>query len=48
MKFVSRAFTPTSNRRLNELVGFLLFVCAVLLLLALRSEERRVGKECRL
>jgi len=37
MKFVSRAFTPTSNRRLNELVGFLLFVSAVLLLLALAS-----------
>jgi len=37
MKFVSRAFTPTSNRRLNELVGFLLFVPAVLLLLALAS-----------
>ncbi|MGH9492892.1 MAG: DNA translocase FtsK 4TM domain-containing protein, partial [Terriglobales bacterium] len=37
MKFVSRAFTPTSNRRLNELVGFLLFVCAILLLLALAS-----------
>ncbi len=37
MKFVSRAFTPTSNRRLNELVGFLLFVAAILLLLALAS-----------
>ncbi|HEV2021615.1 MAG TPA: DNA translocase FtsK [Terriglobales bacterium] len=37
MKFVSRAFTPTSNRRLNELVGFLLFVSAILLLLALAS-----------
>jgi S-DNA-T family DNA segregation ATPase FtsK/SpoIIIE len=37
MKFVSRAFTPTSNRRLNELVGFLLFVGAILLLLALAS-----------
>ena len=37
MKFVSRAFIPTSNRRLNELVGFLLFVSAILLLLALAS-----------
>ena len=37
MKLVSRAFTPTSNRRLNELVGFLLFVSAILLLLALAS-----------
>ena len=37
MKFASRAFTPTSNRRLNELVGFLLFVAAILLLLALAS-----------
>ncbi len=33
----SRAYTPTSNRRLNELVGFLLFVTAILLLLALVS-----------
>jgi len=32
-----RAYTPTSNRRLNELVGFLLFVAAILLLLALLS-----------
>src|SRR5208282_714794 len=34
---VSRAFTPTANRRLNELIGFLVFVSAVLLLLALVS-----------
>ena len=33
----SRAYTPTGNRRLNELVGFLLFVAAILLLLALVS-----------
>ncbi len=33
----SRACTPSSNRRLNELVGFLLFVAAILLLLALVS-----------
>ncbi|HKW77062.1 MAG TPA: DNA translocase FtsK 4TM domain-containing protein, partial [Terriglobales bacterium] len=37
MKFLSRAFTPTRNRRLNELVGFLLFASAALLLLALAS-----------
>jgi S-DNA-T family DNA segregation ATPase FtsK/SpoIIIE len=37
MKFVSVAFTPTKNRRLNELIGFLLFVSALLLLLALAS-----------
>ena len=33
----SRAYTPTSNRRLNELIGFLLFVAAILLVLALVS-----------
>jgi len=37
MKFISAAFTPTNNRRLNELVGFLLLVSAILLLLALGS-----------
>ncbi|HET6936370.1 MAG TPA: DNA translocase FtsK [Candidatus Angelobacter sp.] len=37
MKFFSRAFTPTRNRRLNELVGFLLFASAILLFLALAS-----------
>ena len=37
MAFVSRAFTPTGNRRLNELIGFLTFVSAALLLLALIS-----------
>ncbi|HWX55799.1 MAG TPA: DNA translocase FtsK 4TM domain-containing protein [Verrucomicrobiae bacterium] len=37
MKYFARVFTPTKNRRLNELVGFLLFVCAILLLLALAS-----------
>jgi DNA segregation ATPase FtsK/SpoIIIE, S-DNA-T family len=37
MKFLTRAFTPTKNRRLNELVGFLLFASATLLFLALIS-----------
>ena len=37
MKFFLRAFTPTKNRRLNELIGFLLFASATLLFLALAS-----------
>ncbi len=37
MTIVSRAFTPTGNRRLNELIGFLVLVFAVLLVLALVS-----------
>jgi S-DNA-T family DNA segregation ATPase FtsK/SpoIIIE len=37
MKVISVAFTPTGNRRLNELVGFLLLVSALLLFLALAS-----------
>ncbi|HEX6803985.1 MAG TPA: DNA translocase FtsK 4TM domain-containing protein, partial [Terriglobales bacterium] len=37
MKFVARIFNPTSNRRLNELLGFLLCVSALLLFLALAS-----------
>ena len=37
MKFVTAVFTPTKNRRLNELIGFLLFVSALLLFLALAS-----------
>jgi S-DNA-T family DNA segregation ATPase FtsK/SpoIIIE len=37
MKYFSRVFTPTKNRRLNELIGFLLLVSAVLLFLALAS-----------
>src|SRR5690349_15563332 len=37
MIFVSVPFTPTGNRRLNELVGFLLLVSALLLFLALAS-----------
>ena len=37
MTFVSHAFTPTNNRRLNELVGFLALVCATLLVLSLIS-----------
>jgi DNA segregation ATPase FtsK/SpoIIIE, S-DNA-T family len=37
MTILSRAFTPTANRRLNELIGFLVLVFAVLLVLALVS-----------
>ena len=37
MKFLSRIFNPSNNRRLNELVGFLLCVSALLLVLALAS-----------
>ena len=37
MKFISKAFTPTGNRRLNELIGFVLCVFAGLLFLALVS-----------
>src|SRR5690242_19136914 len=37
MKFIARIFNPTNNRRLNELVGFLLCVSALLLFLALAS-----------
>ena len=37
MKYFSRIFTPTNNRRLNELIGFLLCVSALLLFLALAS-----------
>src|SRR5260370_8623445 len=37
MNFISRFFVPTGNRRLNELVGFLLCVFALLLFLALAS-----------
>ncbi len=37
MTFFSKLFTPTRNRRLNELVGFLLCVSALLLFLALAS-----------
>src|SRR6266849_5953510 len=37
MKFLSKIFTPTRNRRLNELLGFLLCVSALLLFLALAS-----------
>src|SRR5262245_171400 len=37
MKVLSRVFTPTKNRRLNELAGFLLFACAATLFLALAS-----------
>ena len=37
MNYFSRIFVPTSNRRLNELIGFLLCVSALLLFLALSS-----------
>jgi DNA segregation ATPase FtsK/SpoIIIE, S-DNA-T family len=37
MNYFSRIFAPTSNRRLNELIGFLLCVSALLLFLALAS-----------
>ncbi|MFI5102946.1 MAG: DNA translocase FtsK [Terriglobales bacterium] len=37
MTFFSKIFTPTRNRRLNELVGFVLCVSALLLFLALAS-----------
>jgi S-DNA-T family DNA segregation ATPase FtsK/SpoIIIE len=37
MKHFSRLFTPTNNRRLNELIGLLQLVGALLLLLALAS-----------
>ena len=37
MKFIALLFTPTKNRRVNELVGFCVFVVAALMLLALVS-----------
>src|SRR5437763_4150085 len=37
MKSISRIFAPTNNRRLNELIGFLLCISALLLFLALAS-----------
>ncbi|MBS1850138.1 MAG: DNA translocase FtsK [Acidobacteria bacterium] len=37
MNYFSRIFAPTNNRRLNELIGFLLCVSALLLFLALAS-----------
>src|SRR5271155_5514931 len=37
MTFFKKLFTPTRNRRLNELVGFLLCVSALLFFLALAS-----------
>lgn len=37
MGFLAKIFVPTGNRRLNELVGFLLCVSALLLFLALAS-----------
>ena len=41
MKFITRIFNPTNNRRLNELLGFLLCVSALLLFLALASYSPR-------
>ena len=37
MKFIARVFNPTNNRRLNELLGFLLCVSALLFFLAIAS-----------
>src|SRR5512146_1614085 len=37
MRYLNQIFAPTSNRRLNELLGFLLCVSALLLFLALIS-----------
>ena len=37
MKYFKLLFTPTKNRRFNELVGFVCFVAAALLFLALAS-----------
>src|SRR5580700_4815130 len=37
MDYLASIFTPTRNRRLNELIGFLLCVSALLLFLALAS-----------
>jgi DNA segregation ATPase FtsK/SpoIIIE, S-DNA-T family len=37
MKYISKIFAPTNNRRLNELIGFLLCVFALLLFLTLAS-----------
>src|SRR6266568_7278459 len=37
MRYLTKIFAPTSNRLLNELIGFLLCVSALLLFLALVS-----------
>jgi len=37
MRYLSQVFSPTNNRRLNELVGFLLCISALLLFLSLAS-----------
>ena len=37
MKYFSQIFAPTNNRRLNELIGFVLCVSGLLLFLALAS-----------
>ena len=37
MKYFSQIFAPTNNRRLNELIGFVLCISALLLFLALAS-----------
>ena len=41
MKYLSAVFSPTSSKRMNELVGFVLFISALLLLLALGSYSPR-------
>jgi S-DNA-T family DNA segregation ATPase FtsK/SpoIIIE len=41
MRFFSAVLTPSDSKRLNELVGFLLFVLALLILLALMSYSPR-------
>jgi len=41
MKVIAKVFTPTANRRLNELIGFVWCVFAGLLLLALASYSPR-------
>ena len=37
MDYLATIFVPTGNRRLNELIGFLMCISALLLLLALVS-----------
>ena len=37
MKYFAQIFAPTNNRRLNELIGFVLCVSGLLLFLALAS-----------
>jgi hypothetical protein len=37
MTFLTRATTPTTNKRLNELIGLLIFLSSILLALSLVS-----------